>query len=50
MQLISFALGIFLFAAFTLVILKYTTYLSNTKKWTTQHQDLSSSDPQQTIH
>ena len=32
MQFIMFAFGVFVFAALTLLILKYTTYLSNTKK------------------
>ncbi len=32
MQPLLFALGIFAFVALTLLILKYTTYLSNTKK------------------
>ncbi|WP_156908990.1 hypothetical protein [Alicyclobacillus pomorum] len=32
MQLLSFALGLFVFIGLTLFILKYTTYLSNLKK------------------
>jgi hypothetical protein len=32
MQFMLFAFGVFAFAALTLLILKYTTHLSNTKK------------------
>jgi len=32
MQLMMFALGVFVFVGLTLLILKYTTYLSNLKK------------------
>ncbi len=32
MQFLLFAFGVFVFASLTLLILKYTTYLSNIKK------------------
>ena len=49
MQLMVFALGVFLFAAFTMLIFRYTTYLSNKKKGFDANQNLASEDAQQTL-